>query len=249
MKQFTNDEDVTLVKEVRATPPFEAEYGKVAVLWDEIAERFFALTNRKVKGRALMDRFLKLVKDYKERKEASRKVSGSGEDLSEKDLLIEEYVDLEATWKRQREKLSPTESSPSLKSLANSRLSLKSPSSDLGRVDRPDPIDASSFVKRTKNSKQAAMAESILEQTKTSRISSEERMLMIKKNVKIERQRLQIEREKVDNETKRLEIESRRFEHDAQLRERQQKIQEEKDVSLINLLNSFASVIEKKLAQ
>ena len=97
MKHFTEDHDLTILKEVLANPPFDVEHGKLGATWDSIAEKVSETIKRTVKPRSIKDHLGVLVKAFKHKESASLAASGIFEAVVERDILLRECVDLMET--------------------------------------------------------------------------------------------------------------------------------------------------------
>ena len=97
MKHFTEEHDLTILKEVLANPPFGVEHGKLGATWDSIAEKVSETIKRTVKPRSLKDRLGVLIKAFKQKEAASLAASGIFEAVAERDILLRECVDLMET--------------------------------------------------------------------------------------------------------------------------------------------------------
>ena len=152
MPHFTEEEDVTLLREVRATPPFDVEHGKLAQRWEEIAERVSAATGRDIASRSLQDRLATMSKSFKRNEASSRRASGVSEEASEREDLIEEYLSLKDTMRRGVKKGPPGESS-SFKNLLIDQSSRRSVTSEMEEGDGPLAIDTNVSKKGLKSIK------------------------------------------------------------------------------------------------
>ena len=234
MPHFTEEEDITLLREVRATPPFDVEHGKLAQRWEEIAERVSAATRRDIASRSLQDRFATMIKSFKRNEAPPRRASGVSEEASERDDLIEEYLSLKDTMRRATKKGPPGESS-SLKDFATDQSSRRSVASEMGEEDKPLAIDTNVSKKELKSIKQSNFGSIFMEHLTVSKMTRDEVLVVM--------------REQAQNEQRRLEFEIKKFEMDAERLERQQRIQEQKDEYMLGILASFSSQLGGKSTQ
>ena len=90
MKHFTEEHDLTILKEVLANPPFGVEHGKLGATWDSIAEKVSETIKRTVKPRSLKGPLSVLIKAFKQKESAFLAASGIFEAVAEKDILLRE---------------------------------------------------------------------------------------------------------------------------------------------------------------
>lgn len=100
MTQFTEEEDRMFLRELSSAPPFEVSYGMREERWKLIATRFSQAAGHTVTPRSLRDRLATLEKNFKRAEAASRRASGIAEEYSERDDLLEQYINLRETRRR-----------------------------------------------------------------------------------------------------------------------------------------------------
>lgn len=96
--RFNENDDVILMKEVIASRPYAAGYGKVMAAWDALASKVVAqaeakVTNfrpRHVDGKACQSRFKTLLDKHKKFNALSERKSGSSEEETELVTLLDD---------------------------------------------------------------------------------------------------------------------------------------------------------------
>ena len=87
---FALKDDLNLLKQVLADPPFCAKHGGTQQKWEDIQTKL----NPDVTWRTIRDRFTLLVKQFKTATSENLKKSGTEEEFTEKEVLLQEIVDL-----------------------------------------------------------------------------------------------------------------------------------------------------------
>ncbi|KAI9987756.1 hypothetical protein PInf_023800 [Phytophthora infestans] len=93
-KNFTDDEDLALLRQIHADRPFLRQRGIMAA-WKALATKLVADENfprNKLSGKSASGRFDKLVEAHRAVAEESAKASGVDEDESEKVILLDDLV-------------------------------------------------------------------------------------------------------------------------------------------------------------
>lgn len=96
-RNFTEDEDVMLLRQVLSDRPFQEPRGKISLAWDTLAAKLVAsedFPRAKLSGKNAQSRFDKLVKARRHENEESLAASGVSEDDSERALLLDELLQL-----------------------------------------------------------------------------------------------------------------------------------------------------------
>lgn len=205
MKHFTEDNDVVFLQELRGTPPFDVEHGQLKTIWEKITEGVAKAINRPLTSRSLQDRLNVLVSKFKKDEAASLAASGISEEISQKDVLIRECIELMEVSKPLKVKNTPE--TPSVKHLALARLK-----------DKQEPnesTDSESSVTELKpvaikRSKDAVFMNLISEQVATSRTSYEEKAIIKKAKLMHEEAKLELDRAKLEHEKAKMEFEIRK---------------------------------------
>ena len=231
MKHFTEEHDLTILKEVLANPPFDIEHGKLGATWDSIAEKVSETIKRTVKPRSLKDRLGVLIKTFKQKEAASSAASGISEVVSEKDILLRECVDLMEAPKFAKPKV-PTQECDS-RELGLKRLREKSEPSECNDSEQSamETKEAKSHAgKRNNNS--TRLADVLGEYVASTNLASEEKLSLKKSELDLERMKLEFEQEKF-----RKEIELRARQQQADLES--QKRRDEKEKVMMDLFLTF----------
>lgn len=218
MEHFTEKEEIVFLRELKATPPFNAEDDQSRILWESIAERVSKTIGRPVNFRSLQDH-LSVMKVDLERK-----------------TLIKEYIQLRETPK-------PAKAKHTAKVSNTKDIVLKRPRENL----KPNGYSESEqgIIKTrhllARRSKEQAFRDLIAEQIATSRISSEENMVIKRAELELDRERLAFERMKLEFKTKK-----HREEREFQERQYEAQQQQRHNENIINTLNLFIHLIKQK---
>jgi hypothetical protein len=169
MKHFTEADDIVLLKELLATPPCQVDHGEAKVLWGRVAGKVSQVIGREVTSRALQDRFTALAKKAKKDDTTSLAASGISEELSERNRLVLEYLELADLPK-------PVKARPSLEGLSVKDLALKrlKEKSELSETNGSEQGSMEPRPLPPKRGKEAKFLEALSEQVAASRISLEE---------------------------------------------------------------------------
>ncbi|ETI51906.1 hypothetical protein F443_04842 [Phytophthora nicotianae P1569] len=92
---FTDDEDLALLRRIRADRPFLRQRGGIMAAWDALATKLVVDENfprNKLSGKTASGRFDKLVEAHRAAAEESAKASGVDEDESEKVILLDDHA-------------------------------------------------------------------------------------------------------------------------------------------------------------
>ena len=87
---FKPQDDVDLLKLVVVDPPFRAKHGQTQQKWVELLSKL----DLDISWRTLRDRFNLLVKQFKTTNADNLKKSGTEEEYTEKEVLLQEICDL-----------------------------------------------------------------------------------------------------------------------------------------------------------
>lgn len=98
--RFNDNDDILLLKQVNASRPYRAGYGKVMAAWSDLASVLVSQAKRNVTtfrpthvdGKAVQSRFIKLIKDHRKFNVASERKSGSSEEESELTILLDDVM-------------------------------------------------------------------------------------------------------------------------------------------------------------
>ncbi|KAG3080096.1 hypothetical protein PI124_g21248 [Phytophthora idaei] len=96
-RNYSEEENVMLLRQVLGDRPFQAERGKITGAWDALAAKLVAddsFPRLKLSGKNAQSRFDKLVKTRRQENEESMAASGVSEEESEKVLLLDELIEL-----------------------------------------------------------------------------------------------------------------------------------------------------------
>ncbi|KAE8913992.1 hypothetical protein PF005_g1548 [Phytophthora fragariae] len=96
-RNYSEEEDVMLLRQVLGDRRFEARRGKITGAWDALAAKLVAedsFPRLKLSGKNAQSRFDKLVKTRRQENEESMAPSGVSEEESEKALLLDELIEL-----------------------------------------------------------------------------------------------------------------------------------------------------------
>jgi hypothetical protein len=216
MTQFTEEEDRMFLRELSAAPPFEVSYGMRGERWKLIATRVSQAVGHTVTPRSLRDRLATLEKNFKRAEEVSRRASGIAEEYSERDDLLEQYINLKETNRRIGTVEAPEESS----SLQNVVIAASSPNDALMTTDETESLYAvDTRVSRVRrNPKQSVLMEAVANQLSVSRQASEERLEIAREEAKRHVERVRQEDRRLELEERRLLFEMSKYEHQEQER-------------------------------
>ena len=82
INRLTEADDLALLDELLASPPFEAVHGRVKSVWEGITERVARTTNRPtLTYRLLQDRLNTLIYKFERDEAASARASGESEEI------------------------------------------------------------------------------------------------------------------------------------------------------------------------
>ncbi|ETW04114.1 hypothetical protein H310_04474 [Aphanomyces invadans] len=88
---FSEREDVLLLTQFSAEMPFLARRGQIMDVWDSVARNLATLFDRpQFDGEKAQGRFLILLRDNRDNKNASRRASGAPENVTEKTILLDD---------------------------------------------------------------------------------------------------------------------------------------------------------------
>ncbi|KAG2783949.1 hypothetical protein PC129_g13845 [Phytophthora cactorum] len=96
-RNYSEEEDVMLLRQVLGDRPFQAQRGKITGAWDALAAKLVAddsFPRLKLSGKNAQSRFDELVKTRRQENEESMAASGISEEESEKALLLDELIEL-----------------------------------------------------------------------------------------------------------------------------------------------------------
>ncbi|RHY27924.1 hypothetical protein DYB32_006432 [Aphanomyces invadans] len=95
-RNWSQEDDYTLLKQVAADTPFAAEKGQLKRAWHGLADTLMACENfgRVVDGKKVQNRFLALVDEHRKFDAASTRLSGSDQQEKEKHMLLDDIVTL-----------------------------------------------------------------------------------------------------------------------------------------------------------
>lgn len=209
-----------LLRELRAAPPFEVSYGMREERWRLIATRFSHAAGHTVTSRSLRDRLATLEKNFKRAEAASRRASGIAEEYSERDGLLEQYINLRETRRRAgmvraSEEPPPTQNVVINASSQNDALVATDETESLYAVD----TRVSSRVMR--NPRQSLFMDAVVNQVSMSRQASEERLEIAREEAKRHEKHLHHEDRRLDLEERRLHFEMSKYEHQEEGRKQQ----------------------------
>ncbi|KAG9402459.1 hypothetical protein AC1031_007072 [Aphanomyces cochlioides] len=94
-RNYTEEEDVMLSRQVALEMPFQARRGLVMERWGAVASALMtcdAFRRREIDAKKACNRFLLLVEAHRKYNKESERASGISEDLSEKTLLLDDLV-------------------------------------------------------------------------------------------------------------------------------------------------------------
>ncbi|ETV71303.1 hypothetical protein H257_13434 [Aphanomyces astaci] len=95
-RNWSQEDDLTLLKQVAADTPFAAEKGQLRKAWQGLAETLMPCENfgRVVDGKKVQNRFLALVDEHRKFDATSARLSGSDQEEKEKHMLLDDIITL-----------------------------------------------------------------------------------------------------------------------------------------------------------
>ncbi|ETV65983.1 hypothetical protein H257_17402 [Aphanomyces astaci] len=95
-RNWSQEDDLTLLKQVTADTPFAAEKGQLRKAWQGLAETLMSCENfgRVVDGKKVQNRFQALVDEHRKFDATSARLSGSDQEEKEKHMLLDDIITL-----------------------------------------------------------------------------------------------------------------------------------------------------------
>uniref|UniRef100_H3GPU9 Myb-like domain-containing protein n=1 Tax=Phytophthora ramorum TaxID=164328 RepID=H3GPU9_PHYRM len=96
-KNYSEEDDVALLRQVLLDRPFDKPRGKVMQHWDSLAATLVAssgFTRSKLSGKNSQSRINQLVRTHRETMKKAALLSGVSEEITERDQLLDELVEL-----------------------------------------------------------------------------------------------------------------------------------------------------------
>ena len=231
---FTPQLDIQLLRVIVADPPFAARHGNVQEKWEAVQSRMSNMTGWK----SLRDRFGLLVKQFKAQSMIQLRKSGTEEEYTERDKLLEEICELLAEEPKAPEKPKQLELSMAVRD--HSMRTLKEKNAFL-----TDESSSSSSPKKRKDMEIISLLKS---QDERLHLQTEARIAIDKAHVEneknrilLEDKRMELDREKLRVDKFKFEVDKFKFEEDLQLRQEDQRLAHEEKREIIALLRSLAS--------
>ncbi|CAK4668024.1 unnamed protein product [Aphanomyces euteiches] len=105
-RNWTEDEDIVLLRQVAADLPFLAPYGKILACWHTVAKTLFSsgCLARSIDGKKAQNRFFFLLDEHREYDQNSARKSGVDETTSEKIDLLDDLLAMYDDNKMEQEK-------------------------------------------------------------------------------------------------------------------------------------------------
>ena len=191
MKHFTEVEDIAFLKEMIADPPFHAKHGMSGATWKSISEKVSKTIKREVTPRSLKDHFDILVKTFKQKEAASLAASGISEEVTDKDILLRECVELMEVPKSSTN-ISSQEGHDS-RELGLARLRNKSEPSEHNDSEQGTSDTRSRASSRSQT---ATLIDLLDEQVTVTRVTSEEKVKLKRAALVMDQTKLELEQEK-----------------------------------------------------
>ncbi|KAG9401453.1 hypothetical protein AC1031_009317 [Aphanomyces cochlioides] len=94
-KNFSEEEDIMILRQVLAEPPFQQGYGKVMGAWDKVAQTLSLspdFPRDEISGKTAQNGFNFLISAGRKHNAESAKMSGIDEEESELHLLLDELI-------------------------------------------------------------------------------------------------------------------------------------------------------------
>ena len=110
--RFNEELDVLLLQQVLADQPHLSSYGQKSQKWQEVADKLNTSTKFKPRGvtkKGLVARFDHLKKTHKTDESSSKRASGTKENYTQKQKLLNQLIELENDASQKKEKLSEKE--------------------------------------------------------------------------------------------------------------------------------------------
>jgi hypothetical protein len=106
-RNWTEDEDTSLLRQIAADQPFDADVGGITKAWDAMASTLSADESfgRIIDGRKAQNRFIYLVDHHKKFNTKSATLSGAAQDYTEKQQLLDELVQLLQAFKDKQDSI------------------------------------------------------------------------------------------------------------------------------------------------
>ena len=226
MKHFTEVEDIAFLKEMIADPPFHAKHGMSGATWKSIAEKVSKAIKREVTPRCLKDHFDILIKAFKQKEAASLAASGISEEVTEKDILLRECVELMEVPKSSTN-ISSQEGHDS-RELGLARLRNKSAEPSEYNDSEQGASDTRS--RASSRSQAATLIDLLDEQVTVTRVTSEEKVKLKRTALVMDQAKLELEQEKFKEDLRlrkkrlgaELRLQKKQQEAELELRRRQQ---------------------------
>ncbi|KAE8885311.1 hypothetical protein PF005_g26092 [Phytophthora fragariae] len=105
-KNYSEEDDVALLRQVLLDRPFAKPRGKVMQHWDSLAATLVAspaFSRSKLSGKNAQSRMSQLVQTHRETMKEAELLSGVSEDVTERDQLLDELVELIDDAKQEQE--------------------------------------------------------------------------------------------------------------------------------------------------
>ena len=215
--------DIELCKLVIADPPFLASHGQTQEKWEAIQARL-SITN----WRALRDRFNLLIRQYKSENMANLRKSGTEEEYTEREQLLEELCDLLGEKQLKEARPSQVDNSKAVREYSLRTLG------DKGELQIGET--ASPVAKKRKN---AEIIDLIKAQEERVSKNSAEKIVIEKRMIENETIKLENERQRIQLEQERLSFEKSRFEEELRLRKEEQMLSHTERKDMIYLLKGL----------
>lgn len=103
-KNWSDDDDLTLLRQVSADTPFTAGHGRVMDAWDRVASTISSIhgfTRAKLDGKKAQNRFMSLLDKHSNDEKTSARASGVSEAYGEKRELLDNLASLVADHKQE----------------------------------------------------------------------------------------------------------------------------------------------------
>ena len=190
---FKAQDDIDLLKLVLSDPPFKGKHGEVNQKWETLLGKL----KWDVTARTLSDRFALLVKQFKTSNSENLKKSGTEEEYTERDVLLQDIVDL----------MKESETIPD-----SSKTGREIRENSLKHLNQNETV----FFQSSKKKKDADILEIF-------RMEQERKAETSLKKFETEKKTLELEEKRLLLEEKRLETEKENMEYERKQREEEQK--------------------------
>lgn len=238
---FTPPLDIQLLRVIVADPSFAARRGNVQEKWEAVQSSMSNMTGWKSSRK----RFNLLVKQFKAQSMIQLKKSGTEEEYTERDKLLEEICELLAEEPKTSEKSKQLELSAAVRDHSMKTLKEKNVFLSDGFSSSPSPkkrkdMEIISLLK-SQDERIHKQTEARIAIDKAHVENEKNRILLEDKRTELEKEKLRVEDKRTELEMEKLRVEKFKFEEDLQMRQEDQRLAHVERKEIVALLRTLAS--------